>query len=298
LRDGLSSVGYRGRFAPSPSGALHFGSVVAALGSFLQARTRGGEWLLRIENIDPPREVSGAADAILRELERLGLFWDGPVYYQHARREAHLAARDELIARNLAYHCRCSRRQIGPGAYPGTCRELQLGHSTTATLRLRVANTPISIVDALHGEVEETLAATCGDFVVWRVEDWPAYHLAVVVDDAWQGITEVVRGADLLDSSPRQRYLQRCLGLDEPRYCHLPLALDVDGAKLSKQTLACPVSGRPASEVLTAALGFLGHRPPRAVVGAAPAELLTWARSEWSLARVPLNARQPEPLSP
>jgi len=272
--------------------------VVAALGSFLQARTRGGEWLLRIENIDPPREVSGAADAILRELERLGLFWDGPVCYQHARREAHLAARDELIARNLAYHCRCSRRQIGPGAYPGTCRELQLGHSTTATLRLRVANTPISIVDALHGEVEETLAATCGDFVVWRVEDWPAYHLAVVVDDAWQGITEVVRGADLLDSSPRQRHLQRCLGLDEPRYCHLPLALDVDGAKLSKQTIACPVSGRSASEVLTAALGFLGHRPPRAVVGAAPAELLTWARSEWSLARVPLNARQPEPLSP
>jgi glutamyl-Q tRNA(Asp) synthetase len=272
--------------------------VVAALGSFLQARTRGGEWLLRIENIDPPREVSGAADAILRELERLGLFWDGPVYYQHARREAHLAARDELIARNLAYHCRCSRRQIGPGAYPGTCRELQLGHSTTATLRLRVANTPISIVDALHGEVEETLAATCGDFVVWRVEDWPAYHLAVVVDDAWQGITEVVRGADLLDSSPRQRHLQRCLRLHEPRYCHLPLALDVDGAKLSKQTLACPVSGRSASEVLTAALGFLGHRPPRAVVGAAPAELLTWARSEWSLARVPLNARQPEPLSP
>lgn len=298
MGDGLSSVGYRGRFAPSPSGSLHFGSVVAALGGFLQARTRGGEWLLRIENIDPPREVQGAADAILRELERLGLFWDGPVCYQHDRREAHLAARDELIAKGLAYHCRCSRRQIGQGAYPGTCRELHLRQNTTATLRLRATNTPISIVDSLHGEVVETLTETCGDYVVWRVEDWPAYHLAVVVDDAWHGITEVVRGADLLDSSPRQRYLQRCLGLAEPRYCHFPLALDVDGAKLSKQTLAYPVSGQAASAVITAALGFMGHPPPGALMGAPPAELLAWARSAWSLARVPLNARQPEPLTP
>ena len=160
------------------------------------------------------------------------------------------------------------------------------------------ASARVEFVDDAAGPQSHSPASTVGDFVVWTKRGQPSYQLAVVVDDAWQGITEVVRGADLLDSSPRQRYLQRCLGLDEPRYCHLPLALDVDGAKLSKQTLACPVSGRSASEVLTAALGFLGHRPPRAVVGAAPAELLTWARSEWSLARVPLNARQPEPLSP
>lgn len=282
---------YRGRFAPSPSGTLHFGSVVAALGSYLQARSHQGQWLLRIENIDPPREVPGAAAAILRELDRLGLCWDGEVCLQGARRDAHLAALEILSSKRLVYRCRCSRRMTGSGPYPGTCRHLACG--APGALRLRVADTPIGFTDTLLGPVTENLRETCGDFIVWRVEDWPAYHLAVVVDDAAMGITEVARGADLLDSTPRQIYLQQCLGLPTPRYCHLPLALDPDGAKLSKQTRACPVSARPAAEVLATALRFLGQPLPPGAERESVASLLEWAVPHWTLARIPSHARQP-----
>jgi glutamyl-Q tRNA(Asp) synthetase len=261
---------------------------VAALGSYLQARSQQGKWLLRIENIDPPREVPGAADALCRELERLGLQWDGTAFFQAERREAHLAARDFLARNRTVYRCRCSRRQIGAGPYPGTCRSLALG--APGALRLEVPETPFGFSDAVQGEFTENLRTTCGDFVIWRVEDWPAYHLAVVVDDAAMGVTEIVRGADLLDSTPRQRFLQQCLGLPAPAYCHLPLALDLDGAKLSKQTHAFPVSGRPASEVLASALRFLGQTVPPELDGDSVEALLDWAKSHWTLARVPRRA--------
>ena len=284
---------YRGRFAPSPSGELHFGSVVAALGSFLQARVHGGEWLVRIENIDPPREVQGAAAAILRQLERLGLHWDGEVVYQRDREPAHRAALAELRRQGLVYRCRCSRRVAGPGAYQGTCREARLSAEVPGADRLRVGTATILFDDLLRGRVSERLAESCGDFVIWRAEDWPAYHLAVVVDDAAAGITEIVRGGDLLDATARQIYLQQRLGLPHPAYCHLPLALDLDGAKLSKQTLAAPVAGLAAERVLTAALRFLGHPPPAALVGAAPEALLAWAIANWRPTQIPLGDRCP-----
>lgn len=285
---------YRGRFAPSPSGALHFGSLIAALGSFLQARANRGAWLVRIEDIDPPREVPGAAAAILRELERLGLHWDEPVVYQRARDAAHRAALERLRALDLVYRCRCSRRVAGPGPYPGTCRELGLGAEVAGAERLRVNELPIAFTDMLRGQHAENLAFSCGDFVIWRVEDWPAYHLAVVVDDAAAGITEVVRGGDLLAATPRHIWLQKCLDLPTPAYCHLPLALDVDGSKLSKQTLAAPIAGVPASLLLAGALRFLGHQPPLALTGAPARELLDWAVAHWRAVLIPAQDRPPD----
>lgn len=294
---GSSPAPVRGRFAPSPSGPLHFGSVVTALGSFLEARVQTGEWLVRIENIDREREVPGATDDILRTLERLGLEWDGPVVYQDQRRSAYRAALEALRDRELVYRCRCSRRLTGGGVYPGTCREQRIPSSEPGTWRLRVDESEITLIDAVQGKFRQTLATDCGDFVVWRADDWPAYHLAVVVDDAWQGVTQVVRGADLLESTPRQCWLQSCLGLPRPNYAHLPLALDPTGAKLSKTTHAHPVAGVPASRLLAQALAFLGFTVPPALMGAAPGELLPWALSHWQLGKVPPGARTP-PAAP
>lgn len=288
-----SAPAYRGRFAPSPSGALHFGSLVAALGSYLQARSQGGTWLVRIENIDPPREVPGAASAILRELERLGLLWDGSVIYQRDRQSAHRAALEDLRARGLVYRCRCSRRLVGSGPYPGTCRESGLSPAVPGADRIRIDPGTIAFTDLLHGTRRDTLAETCGDFVIWRVEDWPAYHLAVVVDDAAAGITEIVRGGDLLPVTPRQIFLQQRLNLPTPAYCHLPLALDLDGSKLSKQTRATAIAGTPAPNLLSAALDFLGHAPPAPLTGAPVTELMAWAISHWRPAQIPREDRQP-----
>ena len=277
----------RGRFAPSPSGPLHFGSIVTALGSFLSARAQGGEWLVRIENIDPPREVPGAADGILRDLERLGLTWDGPVVRQADRRAAYAAALAGLVERGLAYPCRCSRRDVGNGPYPGTCRDRPPGPAAVRVWRLRVAAGEESILDRIRGRFGQKLAETCGDFVIQGADGWPTYHLAVVVDDAWQGITEIVRGGDLLDSAPRQRWLQHCLAYPEPAYAHLPLAIDTDGLKLSKQTRAHPVAGLAPDRLIDAALRFLNHTPPDVLAGAPASDLLRWATANWSLARVP-----------
>ena len=284
-----------GRFAPTPSGGLHFGSLVAALASYLHARRQGGRWLVRMEDVDTPRCEPGADALILRQLEQCGLHWDGEVLYQSTRAEAYRAARDALLQTGLAYACRCSRTQIrrvatrwnSEGAiYPGSCRGLGLPAAPGMTVRLNVAaaqaGQSIRFVDGLRGALEADAAQAWGDFVLWRVEDMAAYHLAVVVDDAWQGVTEVVRGADLLDSTPRQILLQKVLGVPTPHYSHVALALAANGQKLSKQNRAPCLPIKTAAEDVWDALVFLGELPPVELCGAAPEELLAWALEKTS----------------
>jgi glutamyl-Q tRNA(Asp) synthetase len=287
---------YRGRFAPSPTGPLHFGSLVAALGSYLDARAQGGEWLVRMEDLDPPREVPGAAADILRTLEALGLGWDGTVVRQSERGEAYATALARLERGGATYPCACTRKEVGDAAlagsdgsrvYPGTCRHgLPASRAARAT-RVRVGDAEVEFHDALQGRMGQRLALDVGDFVLRRADGLIAYQLAVVVDDAAQGITDVVRGADLLDSTPRQILLQRLLGVPTPRYLHLPVATDAAGEKLSKQTLAAPLELARPGAALVAALRFLGQRPDPRHVDAAPAELLASAAASWDRASIP-----------
>lgn len=250
-----------GRFAPSPSGPLHFGSLVAALASWLDARAAGGRWLVRIEDLDTPRVRRGAADEILRTLDRLGLHWDGEVDFQSRRTTLY----EEALARlRNTYLCGCSRREIADSAvslaadgaqvYPGTCRAGLPAGKAARALRVRVQGT-ISFVDRVQGPLNQDLEREVGDFVLRRADGQVAYQLAVVVDDADQGVTDVVRGADLLESTPRQIYLQRLLGLPTPRYLHVPIAVDARGEKLSKQTGARGID----RDDLRRALLFLGQ---------------------------------------
>ncbi len=261
---------YRGRFAPSPTGPLHFGSLVAALASFLQAKAQGGEWLVRIEDIDPPREVTGASDDILRTLEALGFEWDGEIVYQSRRTEAYRDALDRLQGRGALYGCACTRKEIADSSvqgiegpvYPGSCRAgLAPGRSARA-LRVRTAGALIEFNDRWQGAIRRDIENEFGDFVVRRADGLFAYQLAVTVDDAAQGITEVVRGADLLESTPRQIHLQHLLGLATPGYAHLPVAVNANGEKLSKQTSAAPVDAKNPLPALIRALAFLGQAPP------------------------------------
>ncbi len=289
--------GYRGRFAPSPTGPLHFGSLVAAVGSYLDARCQSGEWLLRMEDVDTPRNVPGAADDILRTLALFGFEGDGPVLWQSRRFDAYEAALERLRLAGLAYPCACSRKEIadsatrrasdGGLAYPGTCRGgLPPGRAARAW-RLRVEAEETVFVDRLQGRQAQRLDRDVGDFVLRRADGLFAYQLAVVVDDAWQGVTDIVRGADLLASTPRQIWLQACLGYARPRYAHLPVAANAAGEKLSKQTRAPALdSGRAAAE-LVRALRFLGQPAPAGLALSRPAEVWDWARQHWDFAALP-----------
>jgi glutamyl-Q tRNA(Asp) synthetase len=291
-----ASPRYRGRFAPSPTGPLHFGSLVAAVGSWADARASAGEWLVRMEDLDPPREAPGAADGILATLEALGFEWDGPVVFQSTRGEAYRAALDALRRSGVLFPCACTRKEIadsgvtaldGSRVYPGTCRDgLPDGRAARAT-RLRVAAEMVEFADGLQGRVSQELAREVGDFVLVRADGLFAYQLAVVVDDAAQGITDVVRGADLLDSTPRQLFLQRLLGLPAPRYLHLPVAVTARGEKLSKQTGAAPIGAARPGAALTAALRFLGHSPPAELERAPGRTVLAWAAAHWARGRLP-----------
>jgi glutamyl-Q tRNA(Asp) synthetase len=285
---------YRGRFAPSPTGPLHFGSLVAAVGSYLDARSQGGEWLIRIEDLDPPREKPGAAADILRTLEAFGFEWDGEVLYQSHRTDRYRVVLEDLVARRQAYPCSCSRKEIADSAvagiegpvYPGTCRAGADPDRPATALRVRTDEAPIAFQDRIRGALSQRLASEIGDFVVRRADGLTAYQLAVVIDDADQGITQVVRGADLLLSTPRQIHLQRLLGLREPRYAHLPLVLDREGKKLSKQSRSRPVDPIDPLPALQAALRFLDQPLPEQ----SPAgleELWRWAIERWDIGRVP-----------
>jgi len=286
---------YRGRFAPSPTGPLHFGSLVAAVGSFLEARARVGAWLVRMEDLDPPRTAPGAADDILRTLQACGMAWDGVVVHQSARGDAYHSALHRLRDKGLVYPCACSRREIADSAvagvegpvYPGTCRTGLPPGKTARALRINTRGTVVAFDDALQGRIAHDLEKESGDFVLYRADDVYAYQLAVVVDDAEQGITDIVRGADLLGSTPRQLYLQKLLGLPQPRYAHLPVAMNAAGEKLSKQTFAAPVDAAKPLPVLAAALSFLGQQPPRELARGTVKGLWDWALKNWKLERVP-----------
>jgi glutamyl-Q tRNA(Asp) synthetase len=291
------AIPYRGRFAPSPSGPLHFGSLVAAVGSYLDARTQGGEWLLRMEDVDTPRNVPGAADGILNTLEIFGFEWDGPVLCQSSRFDAYAEALERLQRAGLVYGCTCSRREIadsatrpavdGGLAYPGTCRGgLPPGREARAW-RLRVSDDEIAFDDRLQGRVAQHLESDVGDFVLRRADGLFAYQLAVAVDDDFQQISQVVRGADLLASTPRQIWLQHSLGFATPAYAHLPVAANAAGEKLSKQTLAPALATGQAAALLVQALVFLGQAAPAGLARAPVAEVWAWAREHWSFAAIP-----------
>lgn len=282
------NTSYIGRFAPTPSGYLHFGSLVAALASYLDARHVGGQWLLRMEDLDPPREVPGAQDAILRTLESYGFQWDGPLVRQSERLPVYAAVVEQLFNQGLAYACTCSRKQLEGhgGIYPGFCRNA--GHPAhDAAIRLRVPELEYRFNDRVQGEFGQHLGREVGDFVIRRRDGLYAYQLAVVLDDAWQGITDVVRGADLLDSTPRQLYLQELLGLRQPRYLHVPLLIQPDGHKLGKSYRSPPLPADQAPTLLLRALRTLGQSVPEELAGASAAELLAWGARHWDAARIP-----------
>jgi glutamyl-Q tRNA(Asp) synthetase len=279
-------MSYVGRFAPSPTGPLHFGSLVAALASWLDCRSAGGQWLVRMEDLDRPRVIPGAADTILRQLEAFGLAWDGPVVCQSARLDLYQEALRKLKAG--VYHCACTRKELedsalaidGSRIYPGTCRNGIAPGKTARAVRARTNNEPIRFIDRVQGAIEQSVEREAGDFVLIRADGIFAYQLAVVVDDAAQGVTDVVRGADLLDSTARQIHLQRLLGVATPRYLHTPVATNAAGEKLSKQTRA--PDARPQD--MPRALEFLGLQAP---AGMAEKELLEWSVRHWDPARVP-----------
>lgn len=292
----LIEKGYRGRFAPSPTGPLHFGSLVAAIGSYLDAKFNQGKWLVRIEDIDFQREVPGAVSEILFVLEKLGMEWDEEVVFQSRRLEAYLEALNKLKKQNLIYPCTCSRKEIadssiiglGGPIYPGTClKKPSLLGKAYSSLRIQTNENEIQFQDILKGPYVQKLKREIGDFVLRRADGIYAYQLAVVVDDAEQGITHVVRGADLLDSTPRQIFLQRLLGYSTPRYMHLPVVTNAAGEKLSKQTNAGPIDIANALPQLVKALCFLGQKPPVAILEGDISSFWQWARENWQINLIP-----------
>ena len=285
----MSAPAYRGRFAPSPTGPLHAGSLLAAVASFLDSRANGGAWLVRIDDIDPPREAAGADRQILATLHAHGLIPDEPVLYQSTRIAFHEQACAQLLRSGHAFPCSCSRQQLtaSGGAHASLCPAVGAGGTGPVAFRVSSRELPTGLSDLLLGEIDWHALDRDGSFVVWRKENLPAYHLAVVVDDAWQGITHVIRGRDLLDSTPYHLLMQRLIGVGTPAYGHLPLVLGRDGQKLSKQNLAAPVDDtRPAAN-LRECLVLLGQpEPPHGLDGDCRA-LLEWSAAHWDRRAIP-----------
>ncbi|WP_020168696.1 MULTISPECIES: tRNA glutamyl-Q(34) synthetase GluQRS [Methylotenera] len=287
---------YIGRYAPSPTGPLHFGSLVAAVASYCDAKANQGKWLLRIEDIDKPREVKGAADTILQQLEAFGFEWDGDILYQSQRSEYYADTLNQLQKQQMIYPCTCTRKEIADSShqlgieglvYPNTCLHRAIKPNTAAAFRVKTHSEVISFNDAIQGNIAQTLNIDIGDFVLKRADGFFTYQLTVVVDDAAQGVTHIVRGADLLNSTPRQHYLQQLLGLTCPTYAHVPVATNQAGEKLSKQTKAPTIDMQLIGQNLFDALSFLGQQPPVEIKTNQPAEIWSWAIENWQLANVP-----------
>ncbi len=292
-----------GRFAPSPTGALHTGSLVAAVGSWLMAKSADGKWLLRMDDLDTPRQVAGMADDIRQTLECFGLQWDGAISRQSRHRDAYRQAFDQLAQQGRIYPCGCSRREIAQASsaphpdddtipYPGTCRNGLRDGTQVRSWRVRVTVDELCFDDLRRGHVCQNLRQGCGDFALRRGDGEFAYQLAVVVDDALAGVNQVVRGDDLLSSTPRQIYLQRLLGLPQPAYCHLPLVCGPGGEKLSKRDNLVShhlgtYRGREGA-LLLAILRFLGHTPPEGLIGAGCTEILQWGALHFDPVRIPI----------
>jgi glutamyl-Q tRNA(Asp) synthetase len=286
----MNSNGYVGRFAPSPTGPMHFGTLIAATGSYLRARASGGEWLLRIEDVDTTRAVPGMADHMLRMLDDFGFEWNREVVLQSRRDDFYTDALERLIDDDLIFPCTCSRRQLADAdadVYPGTCRARKLPLREQHALRVRVPDETIVFDDAVMGAQVQNLASQCGDFILRRRDSLYAYQLAVVVDDALQGVTEVVRGADLLDSTARQIYLQRVLGYPTPTYLHLPVAVDEHGAKLGKSTGAAVLDVRHPASMINRVLAFLGQHPPAELANETLDNVWRWAIEHWDIYNIP-----------
>ena len=299
---------YRGRFAPSPTGPLHFGSLVAAVGSYLSARRAGGEWLLRIEDLDTPREVPGSADQIIAALDAFGFEWTGSILRQSSRREAYEAATQQLLNAGLAFHCSCTRGELqaiqtitqtntraralegDELRYPGWCRQGVREPNRKTAVRLFVTPGETVVTDLLQGRFTVDVSAEVGDFVIRRRDQLHAYQLAVVLDDALQGVTAIVRGADLLHSTPRQMILQRLLNLSTPEYAHLPVVTDVNGIKLSKSAGAAAIDVARPTQELWRALNCLQQAPPPELRRGGLATLWEWAIQHWQLQ--PLNGQR------
>jgi len=300
----MDTLLYRGRFAPTPSGPLHFGSLTTAVASYLQAKSQQGEWLVRIDDVDPPRIAEGAIESILHCLEKYGFEWDGPVFYQSKRDNAYQTAIDFLTELDLTYPCACSRKNIhaanantpksDPNIYPGTCRKgLQTGEKAN-TLRIKTDNAIVEFDDLFLGKTTQNIETEVGDFLLKRVGGYFAYHLAVAVDDAYQGITEIIRGRDLMDSTHRQIYLQKQLKLTTPRYGHLPLVIDENGYKMSKQNYnEINVLQTKPIVTLYKALLFLGQQPPSEILEGELDSLWYWALQHWRPENIPKNDQLP-----
>ena len=272
---------YIGRFAPSPTGPLHLGSLFTALASFLQARSHEGLWLLRIDDLDTPRNIKGSADSILKTLEAFGLHWDDKVVYQSRSLDVYDDILDELAKNKLIYPCTCSRKTL-TDIYSGECRNKQ-GHPLSPySLRIKTDNRIISFEDELQGLIAHNLAEQDGDFILKRKDRIIAYQFAVVVDDNLQQVNHVVRGFDLLDSTPKQIYVQQILGLKTPGYMHVPVITDESGYKLSKQTLATAVDVKDPQTVIFKLLALLKQNPPIELLHAPLTELLAWAIENWN----------------
>lgn len=284
---------YVGRFAPSPTGPLHFGSLIAALASYLDAKSKTGKWLLRMEDLDPPREPAGAAENILEQLQNLGFDWDGDVLYQSSRIQAYEQAMYSLTEQGMCFYCHCTRPRIQAlgSVYDGQCRgNVRTTDSTEiegAAIRVKTLDQVVTFQDRIQGHFQQNIQHHTGDFVIKRKDKLFAYQLAVVVDDGFQGITDVVRGYDLIDSTPRQIYLQQYLQLATPRYAHFPVAADSSGNKLSKQHFADEISSSQGSKHLLQAMDFLGLSPDPALITETPATLLKWGIAHWDIQHIP-----------
>lgn len=285
---------YVGRFAPSPTGPLHFGSLVAAVASYCEAKANQGEWLVRMEDLDKPREMIGAADDILETLVAFGFQWDDEVVYQSQRTSLYQEAFEQLQRKGLIYPCSCSRKEIADSAnngieglvYPGACRNGMLQLRSQHAWRVKVTDEMISFNDAVQGHQSQVLSRDIGDFVLKRADGLFAYQLAVVVDDASQHITHILRGADLLNSTPRQIYLQQLLGFNKLDYAHIPLVMNDSGDKLSKQNLAQPIKKEHAPQLIFDALVFLGQKPPLSIKQSTLSEIWEWAIKNWQLSTI------------